>query len=245
MGLPDIRKFLIFLVLGLTACGSDEPASPQPPDTSEMSIAPHSNKTEDLLAATDIQAVISQYCVVCHNEALATAVEVFQFSAEEAVPIVPRLSKPSQTFMHSLFLVFCQAHELPRAVVENEAEGARELQGRTAMEVHLADIMCKTDGSIFTLRRTEARDRPAAAQSRHGVVGLEFIEGHVRAILGVKGRDDGHGVWTRCLMQVTACGQFPHRSCGRGRCCFVGLLHAARAGGTEERHLSTFPLRRS
>ena len=85
--------------------------------------------------------------------------------------------------MHRLLLIFSEAHELPRAIVENEAEGARELQGRTAMEVDLANVMCKTDSSIFTLRRTEARDRPAAAQSRHGVVGLELIEGHVRAVL--------------------------------------------------------------
>ena len=73
MSLPNFKKFLIFLILGLTACGSDESAGPQLPDTSEISIAPHSNKTEDLLAATDVQAVINQYCVVCHNEALATA----------------------------------------------------------------------------------------------------------------------------------------------------------------------------
>ena len=91
MSLPNFKKFLIFLILGLTACGSDESAGPQLPDTSEISIAPHSNKTEDLLAATDVQAVINQYCVVCHNEALATAglnladVDIENVSANPAV----------------------------------------------------------------------------------------------------------------------------------------------------------------
>ena len=57
------------------------------------------------------------------------------------------------------------------------------MQGRTAMEVDLADIMRKADGPVLALRRPEARDRPAATQSRHGVVRLELIEGDIRAVL--------------------------------------------------------------
>ena len=169
MGLPDIRKFLIFLVLGLTACGSDEPASPQPPDTSEMSIAPHSNKTEDLLAATDIQAVISQYCVVCHNEALATAglnladVNIENVSANPAVlekivrklraGTMPPLGMPAPSDSDRFGMIGWLENKLDQFAVENPNPGRTDTLrrlNRTEYENAIRDLLAlEIDGAAL------------------------------------------------------------------------------------------------
>ena len=139
MSLRNFKKFLTFLILGLTACGSDESAGPQLPDNSDISKAPHSNKTEGLLAATDIQAVINQYCVVCHNEALATAglnlanVDIENVSANPAVlekivrklraGTMPPLGMPAPSDSDRFGMIGWLENNLDQFAVENPNPG--------------------------------------------------------------------------------------------------------------------------
>ena len=169
MSLPNFKKFLIFLILGLTACGSDESAGPQLPDTSEISIAPHSSKTEDLLAATDVQAVINQYCVVCHNEALATAglnladVDIENVSANPAVlekivsklraGTMPPLGMPAPPDSDRFAMIGWLENNLDKFAVENPNPGRTDtlrLLNRTEYENAIRDLLAlEIDGAAL------------------------------------------------------------------------------------------------
>ena len=169
MSLPNFKKFLIFLILGLTACGSDESEGPRLPDTSEISIAPHSNKTEDLLAATDVQAVINQYCVVCHNEALATAglnladVDIENVSENPAVlekivsklraGTMPPLGMPAPPDSDRFAMIGWLENNLDQFAVENPNPGRTDTLrrlNRTEYENAIRDLLAlEIDGAAL------------------------------------------------------------------------------------------------